>query len=139
MDEVSGIAGTGPIRLRLAVRNRGTADWPVLDNFARVLPPFTVYLEARLTRLSQSTGSEESAIVHDLTLDRDVQAGETIIQRVSLPRPAGAGRYRLDISVVQKDGPQLVEPPSQMLHQVFELTTEAVEEETADESGARVF
>jgi hypothetical protein len=118
--------------VKLRVRNAGNADWPVLLNglivqfdsmFApRKFAPLTVYLEARWTPLAETaksgTGEE---LVQAVPLDRDVLAGETVVQSFPMPKLARSGRYRFDVRVVQNDGPEFTEPPSQMLHRVVDL------------------
>ena len=128
--EIGDVANQGMVKLR--VRNAGNADWPVLLNglivqFDSLFPPrkfapLTVYLEARWTPLAEApnsgTGKE---LVQAVPLDRDVLAGETVVQSFPMPKLARPGRYRFDVRVVQNDGPEFTEPPSQMLHRVVDL------------------
>ena len=129
--EIGDVASQGMVKLR--VRNAGSADWPVLLNglilqldgmFAghAKFAPLTVYLQARWTPLAETATSRAGEeLVQNLPLDRDVLAGESVVQSFPMPKLARPGRYRLDVRVVQKDGPEFTEPPSQMLHQVLNL------------------
>jgi hypothetical protein len=143
VDEIGDAPNLRVVKLR--VHNAGTTDWPVLSGgpgpqlgpllqpVDPAFTPLTVHLEARWTPLAEeATQAGQQEVVQNLPLARDVLAGESVVQSFPVPKLPSSGRYRLDVSVVQKDGPELTEPPSHMLHQVVNVNTRASAKSRAD-------
>ncbi len=142
VDRLGGIEVTGrakTVALRLRLHNAGTADWPVLESGIRTpfedvigrifgwkAPRFGVYLEVRWEPLLQKAPRREPP-VQNVPLDRDVFAGESVVWSFMVRKPPSPGWYWLDVRVVQRDGPELTEPPGRKLRQVVELTPSSVE------------
>ena len=62
----------------------------------------------------------------NVPLDRDLLAGESAVWSFIVRKPPSPGWYWLDVRVVQRDGPELTEPPGRVLHQVVELKASSV-------------
>lgn len=104
--------------VHLAIRNDGTATWPVsrapspgliLDIIGSSTVPRekTVALRAAWSALEDPPEPPTERLVR---LRRDVAPGETLRQKVILVSPSAPGRYRLELSLVQVDGAPFTSP-----------------------------
>jgi len=123
-------AGREPdtIRLRVEVRNEGETTWPALGSLPvyhssdhRTLVPFEVYIETRWTRLDQAGGARGEPLTESIQFSSDMPPGERVTKSFSVVVPTVPGTYRFDVRVVQKDGIEFYEPPSRMVHGVYEI------------------
>jgi hypothetical protein len=93
-----------PLDLRVRVRNRGTAGWPVAP-----APPGTWSVGLRTRWHAPGAVAVPPPVVTDLV--RDVPPGEHLTQRLVVPAPATPGRYRLEVALVQAGAPAARIPP----------------------------
>ena len=140
-------AGPRPDTLlfRVAVRNEGTTTWPVLGSFPlqqltsnRPLVPFEVYLEATWTLLDEAAVPPGERLAQRIQLESDVPPREGFARTLSIFVPKRPGTYQFDLRVVQKDGIDFYEPPSRMVHQIFQVFESAEEESSGEGADALV-
>jgi hypothetical protein len=70
----------------------------------------TRYRVLLLARWSSLEGSDAEIHRQEVPLDRDIDPGESLEQVLRLSTPAEPGRHRLELQIVQSEGPRLDRP-----------------------------
>jgi hypothetical protein len=105
----------------VTITNRGTAPWPampapvpglILDLLVPGEMPRTgsVLLIEHWRPLDGDGAAGATETRREMRLRRDVEPGETLVQRVLLVTPDEPGRYRLELSLEQIDGARFAGP-----------------------------
>jgi hypothetical protein len=116
LDGVSPVEA-GVVRVDAEIRNEGELPWPAVPfgpplqlsapSPTRRPAALQVVLSAEWKPIDES--GETGPVVHRqvVPLDRDVDPGEVVRRALALAPPAAAGRYELEVSLQQIDGPRL--------------------------------
>ncbi len=92
------VRARGIAAISVEIANHGTRPWPG-GLTPQATAPGEVYLEGRWTR---AEGDDVAA--GDVTLRRDLPAGERLTQQVFAPAPPSAGTWTLDLRLRQRAG-----------------------------------